>query len=140
MKQLYTLDEIHRYEQDLADIEASIALGNLPDYETTKHRQAQIHVMREVLLRMHESLAKHGPLRPGFFSRWVAAREIRKLGKYIPSASTPVDKFENFVHSSEAYGAATEAFKKAEAADHAAATVMGHHQSVRRSKDGSKRI
>jgi len=78
MKQLYTFDEIHRYEQDLADVEARIALGNLPNYETTKHCQAQIHVMREVLLRMHESLAKYGPMRLGLFARILAACKLNK--------------------------------------------------------------
>jgi hypothetical protein len=78
MRQLYTLEEIHRYQADLDAAEAKIELGHLPDYETNKHYQAQIHVMREVLLRMHESVEKHGPLRPGLLQRIFATREVSK--------------------------------------------------------------
>jgi hypothetical protein len=80
VKQLYTLEEIKRYQQDLDAAESKIELGKLPDMATAKHYQSQIHVMREVLLRMHESLAKHGPLRPSLLARMFAARQIRISG------------------------------------------------------------
>jgi hypothetical protein len=92
VKQQYTLDEIHRYQEDLAITESRIVLRNLPDKETYDHCNAQVHVMREVILRMHESVLKHGPMRPSLLSRLLAAREIRKLGQQISGVPTgPLD-------------------------------------------------
>lgn len=70
MKQLYTLEEIHRYAHEvrLTDNDLWKAIDH-HDTDSKNQIQARLHVMHEVLLRMHESLEQHGPRRPGGFAR-----------------------------------------------------------------------
>lgn len=79
MKALYTLEEVHRYADEIRKTNDDMwAAIKVHDAEANKQLQTQLHVMREVLLRMHESIEKHGPWRPGLIGRMFAAREIRK--------------------------------------------------------------
>lgn len=88
MKRLYTLEEIHRYAAEIRQTDEDFWTAiQRHDVEAKNQLHAQVEVMREVLLHMHENLEKYGPYRPGFFGRWAAAREIRKLSKqFQPSA------------------------------------------------------
>lgn len=106
MKQLYTLEEIHRYADEVRQTNTDMWDAiNKHDVDQKNQIQNRLHVMHEVLTRMHENLEKHGPYRPGLLGRWLAARETRKLGVgYYKAFFPPVDKFENFVHGPSTYG------------------------------------
>jgi hypothetical protein len=82
VKKLYTLEEIYRYADEVrrTDRDFWSAISH-HDVDAKNQLSTQLHVMREVLLRMHERLEKYGPYRPGLLGRWLAAREIRK-GNY----------------------------------------------------------
>lgn len=92
MKQMYTLEEVHRYADEIRrtndDMWKAISQH---DVDAKNQLQTQLHVMREVLLRMHESLEKHGPWRGGLLGRWLAAREIRKGITKIASEPVKID-------------------------------------------------
>lgn len=84
MKNLYSLEEVHQYGEDvrLAELQFREAT-RAGDNTAMKQLKDQLQIMREVLTRMHESLASHGAYRPTLLARWLAAREIRKLGKHL---------------------------------------------------------
>jgi len=85
MKQHYTLDEIHRYAAEIRATELEFKEATRRgEADVMKQLKDQLHVMREVIQRMHESLHKNGPLRLGLLARWLAAREIRKAAKLFP--------------------------------------------------------
>lgn len=80
MRQLYTLEEVHRYRLDL-EYEEAKAVKTSPDTHQGQLVRTTARVMREFYLRMNESLERHGPARTGLFARMFAARQIRLLGK-----------------------------------------------------------
>lgn len=92
MKHLYTLEEIHRYADEVRRTDKDLWEAiNHHDTDQKNQIQAQLHVMHEVLTRMHESLEKYGAYRPGLLGRWLAAREIRKLGKQFKPSTLQAD-------------------------------------------------
>jgi len=62
MRQLYTLDEIHRYADEIRLTEQEFRdATKAGQIEAMKVIKDQILVMREMVLHMHESLEKYGP-------------------------------------------------------------------------------
>lgn len=117
MKHLYTLEEIHRYADEIRHTDDDMWTAiKRHDTDAQKQLATQIEVMREVLLHMHENLEKFGAYRPGLLGRCLAAREIRKTAKIWKPADIQAEILAN--------------------TDFSKLPV----QPVRRSADGDKRI
>lgn len=82
MKQLYTLDEIHDYDADIRNTEMQLRTAMLQgNIETINQLQTRVNIMHDVSIHMHDSLKKHGPLRPGIITRMFTVRKSHKTNK-----------------------------------------------------------